>query len=260
MKKPAKVKFIGNENDYILGCDDKDYHYCKDCGEKSSCTQTGYPQFSYGKIYDAYFLEYWQSKRDSLHVKDNDGMIVDFIPFGDFKVLEDPDNVLNLYEATVLCTTHDYNNESFDIKYGKEYKAIGRDKDGYYLVKDESCDCYFYPADDFEIIKDPNELLNHCSLYYSLFPDSSEEPDYVTAHDFCSNHKPQLEKDSLCGCFCCLTIFHPSEIKEWVIADNDCDRLGTALCPYCGIDSVIGASSGYPITKEFLRKMKRKWF
>jgi len=34
----------------------------------------------------------------------------------------------------------------------------------------------------------------------------------------------------------------------------------TALCPHCGIDSVIGESSSVPITKEFLGKMKKYWF
>ena len=78
----------------------------------------------------------------------------------------------------------------------------------------------------------------------------------VEAHRFSSNNKEMLEKDNKCGCFNCLNIFHPSEIKEWL----DCDIGHTALCPYCGIDSVIGESSGYPITKEFLKKMQDKWF
>ena len=34
----------------------------------------------------------------------------------------------------------------------------------------------------------------------------------------------------------------------------------SALCPRCGIDSVIGADSGYPITVEFLTRMKEHWF
>jgi hypothetical protein len=80
------------------------------------------------------------------------------------------------------------------------------------------------------------------------------------AHKFCSNHKPQLEKDSICGCFYCGKIFDPAEIEEWIIDDNPCDRLGTALCPYCGIDSVIGESSGYPITAEFMSAMNKEWF
>ena len=80
------------------------------------------------------------------------------------------------------------------------------------------------------------------------------------AHSFSNNHKPELEKDKICGCFCCLTIFDPAEIKEWIIEDNPCDYRGAAICPYCDIDSVIGASSGFPITKEFLSTMKHRWF
>lgn len=38
------------------------------------------------------------------------------------------------------------------------------------------------------------------------------------------------------------------------------DREDTVLCPYCCADSVIGESSGYPITKEFLKKMNEYWF
>jgi hypothetical protein len=85
---------------------------------------------------------------------------------------------------------------------------------------------------------------------------SSLSMDAHDAHKFCSNHKPQLEKDSICGCFYCGMIFDPAEIDEWIIED----RLGTAICPYCGIDSVIGESSGYPITDEFMSAMNKEWF
>ena len=84
--------------------------------------------------------------------------------------------------------------------------------------------------------------------------------DVFDAHKYSNNHKAELERDSVCGCFNCLGIFHPREIEEWIIADNACDREGTAICPRCGIDSVIGESSGYPITKEFLKQMHEYWF
>lgn len=84
--------------------------------------------------------------------------------------------------------------------------------------------------------------------------------DYIEAHKFCSNNMPALRKDSVCGCFYCLKIFNPTEIQDWIIGDSPIDKLGTAICPYCGMDSVIGACSGYPITKEFLTKMKNHWF
>lgn len=75
------------------------------------------------------------------------------------------------------------------------------------------------------------------------------------AHDFCSDNKNSLTKDNTCGCFYCLKIFNPKEITEWIEDSN-----GTAICPYCGIDSVIGESSGFPITKEFLSEMSEYWF
>jgi hypothetical protein len=80
-------------------------------------------------------------------------------------------------------------------------------------------------------------------------------PDYITAHKFSSNHKAQILKDEKCGCFYCHAIFNPQKIEEWVE-----DISGTAICPYCGIDSIIGESSGFPITDEFLRKMSEYWF
>ncbi len=79
--------------------------------------------------------------------------------------------------------------------------------------------------------------------------------DYIEAHKFSANHQKELSEDTKCGCFYCLKIFDPKEITDWLE-----DRSGTAVCPYCGIDSVIGAYSGYPITTDFLRKMQEYWF
>lgn len=84
--------------------------------------------------------------------------------------------------------------------------------------------------------------------------------DLEAAHECSSNHMPELKKDSNCGCFYCLAIYDPAEIEEWIIDDNPIDRRGTAICPYCGIDSVIGESAGYPITKDFLQAMQHRWF
>ena len=79
--------------------------------------------------------------------------------------------------------------------------------------------------------------------------------DYINAHKFSINHKEQLQTDSICGCFHCLAIFPPQEITTWLP-----DTSGTALCPRCGIDAIIGESAGFPITKDFLTKMENYWF
>lgn len=79
--------------------------------------------------------------------------------------------------------------------------------------------------------------------------------DFNQAHKYCSNNKEELLKDQKCGCFYCLAIFYSKEIEEWVGINND-----TALCPYCGIDSIIGESSEYPMTEDFLKEMNLYWF
>ncbi len=78
--------------------------------------------------------------------------------------------------------------------------------------------------------------------------------DIVRAHEHSINNKTKLLKDKKCGCFFCLEIFSPIEITDWIDEDR------TALCPHCSIDSVIGESSGVPITKEFLEKVRDHFF
>ena len=69
------------------------------------------------------------------------------------------------------------------------------------------------------------------------------------------SNKEQIEKSEKCGCFFCGEIFSPSEITDYLP-----DEPPTAECPFCHTDSVIGDASGFPITKDFLKKMKKRWF
>ena len=84
-----------------------------------------------------------------------------------------------------------------------------------------------------------------------------EEKDRIfrQAHDCCFSNKEQIEKSEKCGCFFCGEIFSPSEITDYLP-----DEPPTAECPFCYTDSVIGDASGFPITKDFLKKMKKRYF
>jgi hypothetical protein len=75
----------------------------------------------------------------------------------------------------------------------------------------------------------------------------------LDAHKHSSFHRTEIIKSELCGCFNCVSVFIPSKIKEW-IDDGEC-----AMCPICGVDTVIGSDSGYPITTVFLIEMKNHW-
>jgi hypothetical protein len=74
------------------------------------------------------------------------------------------------------------------------------------------------------------------------------------AHRHSSIHRDEVMASDACACFYCLKSFPPSEIGEWV------DGGKTALCPRCGIDSVLGSASPYPLTPAFLRAMHSMWF
>ncbi len=76
------------------------------------------------------------------------------------------------------------------------------------------------------------------------------------AHRHSSRHREEIEASRTCGCFYCLEVFRPEEIRRWVPDE------GTALCPRCGdlIDAVIGSASGFPITQRFLARMHLHYF
>lgn len=71
-----------------------------------------------------------------------------------------------------------------------------------------------------------------------------------------TRNRQELEQSSKCGCFSCLRIYEPSALEgnEWT------DDEQTAICPFCGVDSVIGSASGYSIDVAFLQALKDVFF
>lgn len=55
----------------------------------------------------------------------------------------------------------------------------------------------------------------------------------IKKHKCAIENKQELEKADKCGCFYCNKIYTPKEIVNWT------DNQQTAVCPYCGVDSVI---------------------
>lgn len=74
------------------------------------------------------------------------------------------------------------------------------------------------------------------------------------SHSF--ENEEEILQSKVCGCFYCLRIFSPKEIDEFIDDKNG----KTAICPYCGIDSVIGDNSDLQIKEDLLREMKDYWF
>lgn len=77
---------------------------------------------------------------------------------------------------------------------------------------------------------------------------------YVAAHKHASRHRAEIESSSRCGCFFCFRKFASSDIKAWIDANQ------TALCPRCGVDSVLGSASQHRLDDAFLRGMHTHFF
>jgi hypothetical protein len=68
------------------------------------------------------------------------------------------------------------------------------------------------------------------------------------------HHRAEILASETCGCFYCISQFPPDSIDQWT------GNAQTGLCPNCGIDSVIGDRSEFPVTTPFLTQMKQHWF
>jgi hypothetical protein len=74
------------------------------------------------------------------------------------------------------------------------------------------------------------------------------------AHKHASQNRVEVEGSGRCACFFCFKTFPPSLIKTWIDGDQ------TALCPSCGVDSVLGSGSSHRLDDAFLRKMHLQYF
>lgn len=101
-------------------------------------------------------------------------------------------------------------------------------------------------------------------------------------HKLADLHRRYVLKSKRIGCFFCCQISKPSEIKEWIdvrrttiwpkkrkaryttkelLAMPVKQEGQTALCPKCGIDSVIPSGTfGFTVTKPLLKAMCLRWF
>ena len=82
----------------------------------------------------------------------------------------------------------------------------------------------------------------------------NEEELFKYAHRLSIYNKPSIMKSKICGCFYCGKIYPATSIRSFI------DNGTTALCPHCGIDSVIADADWKDLTREFLEKMHIRFF
>ena len=57
---------------------------------------------------------------------------------------------------------------------------------------------------------------------------------------YVTNNEEHLQKSDECACIACFKTFDPNEITEWA-EDFDENKMivGSAVCPYCSVDTVV---------------------
>lgn len=93
----------------------------------------------------------------------------------------------------------------------------------------------------------------------SISKQNLREPKLYQLHKSSFQNKEACEKASICGCFHCLQVFPSSEIKNWH-EEKRAEGGFTALCPYCGIDSVIPHSKEKSFDVQILKEMQKEFF
>lgn len=75
-------------------------------------------------------------------------------------------------------------------------------------------------------------------------------------HQFSLSNKQSCLASDRCGCFFCKRIFESGLISERYINDKGGE---TAICPFCGVDSVL-PDSKVELSAELLEEMYQVWF
>lgn len=86
----------------------------------------------------------------------------------------------------------------------------------------------------------------------------------VRAYKLSTRQRQRYRPDEMCGCFHCGDRFTAIAIRAW--CDETDEKQTTAMCPACGVDSVISVNDVQPLgvmRDEFeglLVAMKQRWF
>lgn len=85
-------------------------------------------------------------------------------------------------------------------------------------------------------------------------PLSPQQIDEYLAHSV--NNGTEILRSRQAGCFFCESLFSAKEIHDW---DSQSNSL-TAVCPRCGMHSVIGDAFGLPLDEEILHEVRKARF
>lgn len=96
--------------------------------------------------------------------------------------------------------------------------------------------------------KGSNKLKHNQTYSYE------KEAQLKRLHAYSSHNKSLIDTSQKCYCFYCKTVMDSREIKKYT------DDGQTAICPECGMDSIIPDSIGETIDETVISEMNDYWF
>lgn len=75
-------------------------------------------------------------------------------------------------------------------------------------------------------------------------------------HEHCSDNELEILQSDKCSCFFCRQTYSARNVNDWATEDGKM----TAICPECGMTSVIGDACGIPMDKTLLKEMNLQYF
>ena len=118
-------------------------------------------------------------------------------------------------------------------------------------------------ADDMEHLRELLDGMNN-PMFLQKYKDSADEnptwtiPELNAFYTHSIKNEESILKSNLCGCFHCISILAATDIKSSEMMVEK-DGFRTAICPICGIDSVLGDAS-VEVSAELLEAMNEYYF
>ena len=71
------------------------------------------------------------------------------------------------------------------------------------------------------------------------------------------NNEVEILRSTKCGCYFCEGIYSARKVSDWSQEEGG---VSSAVCPRCGMNTVIGDASGVPLTKAVLKEMNEAFY
>ena len=116
-------------------------------------------------------------------------------------------------------------------------------------------------ADDMKHLRELLDRMNDPSFLQKNSADENPTwtiPELNVFYSHSIRNEESILKSDSCGCFHCISIFPVGDVKSSEMMVEK-DGVKTAICPICGIDSVLGDAS-VEITAEILEALNEYYF